>query len=495
MQKLLNFFKNNKIILHFLILSAITAAVYFGNYKNDYSYFDDFAEIVDNEYVDPQKNGIAPLFTDIKSFHFYVPFKHLVNYSLNSAAHFDPHVSHLFSDILHIFNVLLCYMVILRLSRSYRIAFLTALFFAITPAGSNAVNEIAARGHLFTGFFALSSFLFYMLADSSGLKRNQDMHFLISSAILFFLGLFFWPTLIVLPALLIVYEFAKDNRQSAKKVFFKILPFALIAVLAAAINLYVSHLRNSQEVQAAVFDNGLILSLKLFGWASVYKIPSLVAHYIVYCFVPPFFDIIYSPPLPAFLKDPLRYLWQFGVLAAYAAICFFACRKNRIFILAPAFFIIFLLPGLALIYKTEVMSLRYMYMGSIGVFFAIFAFLDTYAFPYLGGKKKWIAVLILGLFFIFSAVNSYARKYMWANPHKVTTSMFANKGLAEVWGWFLKINWENDLILKLTYLKNAEQTLEQNKYGYDLSYDLINQNIKGRVQFILDILYVRKEKE
>ena len=482
---MLNFFKNNKIILHFLILSVITAGVYFGNYKNDYGYFDDYAEIVNNKYVDPAKSDIASLFTDVKSIHFYAPFKHLVNYSLNFIAPFNPHVSHLFSDIVHIFNVLLCYMVILMLSKSYRAAFLTALFFAVAPVGSSAVNEIAARGHLFTGFFALSSFLFYMLADSSGLKHNQSKHFIALSAFLFFTGLFFWPTLIVLPALMIVYEFAKKNRGPVKKVFLKMLPFAVIAFIAAVINLYVSR----------SVDSGLFFSLNLFGWASLYKIPSLTAHYIIYCFVPPFFDVICSPPLPAFAQDPLRYLWQFGVLAAYSAVCFFAFRKNRIFILAPAFFIIFLLPRLALMHETEVMSLRYMYMGSIGVFFALFAFLEIYAFPYLGGKKKWIAVLILGLFFIFSAVNGYSRKYMWANPAKVTTAMIANGGIMEVLGWFLKIDLEDDLILKLTYLKKAEEALESNKYGYDLFYDFIDQGIKGNTKVIKDLLHGGNGKE
>ncbi|MCL1971653.1 MAG: hypothetical protein FWG57_01520 [Endomicrobia bacterium] len=447
----MNFFKNNKIIFHFLILAVITAAVYFGNYKNDY------ALAVNNEYS--------------------------VNYFLNLAEPFNPHVSHLFSDIIHVFNVLLCYMVILMLSKSYRAAFLTALFFAVAPVGSNAVNEIAARGHLFTGFFALSSFLFYMLADSSGLKHNQDKHFIALAAFLFFIGVFFWPTLIVLPVLLAVYEFAKNNRQPVKKVFFKMLPFAVIVFIAAAVNLYV--LRS--------VDSGLFFSLNLFGWASLYKIPSLMAYYIVYCFVPPFFDIIYSLPLPPFMQDPLRYLWQFGVLASYAAVCFFAYRKNRIFILAPAFFIIFLLPGLILIDKTEVMSLRYMYMGSIGVFFALFAFLEIYAFPYLGGKKKWIAVLVLGLFFVFSAVNSYVRKYMWVNPDKITAAMLGNEGLAEVYGWFLKTDMEDDLILKLTYLKQAEEALEKNKYGYDLAYDLTDRKIKEKTKVVRELLHGEKK--
>ncbi len=482
----MKFFKNiftNKIVFHSLILIAVTAIIYLGNYSNQYSYFDDYQEIIYNPLVNPE-NPAENIFTDFKTFHFYVPFKHLVNYCINIISPYNPHISHILSDLIHILNVLLCYLVILRISKSYRIAFFTAVFFAGAPVCSNAVNEIAARGHLFTAFFALSSFLAYMFADSSGLKHNQNKHFIALSALLFFTGLFFWPTLIVLPALLLVYEAVKENRESVKKIVLKMLPFVFAAIAVVAVNLYISHLRHSMETQSAVFDNGLIFSLNLFGLESFYKIPALIADYIIYCFIPPFFDIIFAPPLPVFAEMPFMYLGKFAVIAIYIAVCVLIFKKDKKNLIAPAIFVIFLLPGIIFMYKTELISLRYMYTASIGIFFALFVFLEKYFFQSSKNYKKRVAIAVLAVFFAYCAANSFTRKYFWANPHTVTDAMIVNGNIAAVWGWFVKINWEPSLEGKLEYLKIAKTKLEENKYGYDLQYGLINQNIEGRIEYI-----------
>lgn len=479
-----DFFTAKKIVLHMLLLAAVSAAVYFGNFSNDYSYYDDYKEIVNNKYADPRQSGALNLFTDINSFHFYVPLKHLTNYVLNLAFYFNPHVSHLFSDIIHIFNVLLCYLLILRLFKSYRAAFLTALTFAVAPVCANAVNEIAARGHLFTAFFALSSFYIYTFADAKGLKHNQDKHFILLSLLLYIAGLFFWPAVIVLPAVLVAYEFLRENKNSAKKIFLRLLPFIIAAVIILMINLYISYIRKSADTQNAVFDNGMIFFVKLFGWESLYKIPALTAYYIIYCFAPPFFDIIFAPPLPLLSQAPLAYCGKFLILAAYAAVCVLIYRKNRMTLLAPLFFAAFLFPGMIFMYKTELISLRYMYTAGIGVFFGLYAFAELYVFPYAKNYKKWVCVLLISLFLTASAANSAARKYSWKNPERVTDSMIKNGGLAEVWGWLLKLNWERDLDSILLYLHKAKETLEKNRYGYDLQYDLVNQNITGRIAYI-----------
>lgn len=480
-----------------LILAAVVAAVYFGNFSNSFSYTDDYKEVVSNKLVDPAANSALEIFTDISSFHFYVPLKHIANYWLNLIAYFNPHLSHLFSDILHIFNVILCYLVILRLSKSYRIAFLTALFFAVAPVCSNAVNEIAARGHLFTAFFGLSSFFCYMLADSTGLKHNQGKHFIALSLLLYSIGLFFWPTIIVLPVLFLAYEVIKEAKLPAallKKIFFKLLPFIIIAFAVAALNLYISYLRHAQETQSAIFDNGMILFFKLFGWASIYKIPYLAGKYLVYCFAPPFFDIVFAPPLPEFWPGRAEYLLMTGLLGCFAAMCVPAYRKNKISILSLVIFVIFLFPGMFVMYKTELISLRYMYFASIGVFFGVFTFLEYFVFQRIQTKyAKWAAVFALGLWFTFFSVNSYVRKHAWRNPTAVTSAMTANGGIAEVWGWFLKINWEPDWNLKLQYLYKAKETLEKNKSGYELQYGLINQNIEGRIEFIENILRAKRK--
>lgn len=480
-----------KFLFPILILICVTAAIYLGNYSNNYSYYDDYKEIVSNEYVNPSIKGAGELFTNLKAFHFYVPLKHYTNYVLNHISFLNPHISHLFSDLLHILNVILCYLLIIKLSKSYKVAFLTALMFAVSPVCSNAVNEIAARGHLFTAFFAMLSFYMYILADSKGLKHKQGLYFLAASLVFYLLGLFFWTTIIIFPALLIIYEFAKEkeNRHPAKILFLKISPFFTKAAVILLINLYISYLRYSLQTQSAAFDNGLIFSLNLFGWQSFYKIPALIAYYISYCFVPPFFDIVFAPPLPDFFQSPLKYISAFAIIAVYLTVCFYVYKKDKFLLTGMAIFAVFLFPGIVFMYKTELLSLRYMYFASIGIFFTVFVFLENFVFNRENSFfLKRCCVYILIIWFLFAASNSYFRKNTWENPETVTNAMIKNRNIAEVWGWFLKINWETDLQTNKQYLIKAKETLEKNKYGYDLQYDLINQNIEGRIQYIDTLL-------
>ncbi|MDR1696372.1 MAG: hypothetical protein LBR69_07090 [Endomicrobium sp.] len=471
-----------------LILAVVTAMVYLGNYSNDYGYYDDYKEIVSNEYVHPSVKEASELFTNIESFHFYVPLKHLANYVLNGISFLNPHISHLFSDFLHIFNVILCYLLIIKLSKSYKTAFLTALMFAVSPVCSNAVNEIAARGHLFTAFFGMLSFYMYILADAKGLKRNQGLYFLAASVLFYLTGLFFWATIILLPVLFAVYEFAKEKRLPVKTICLKISPFLAKAFIVFLINIYISYLKHSAQTQSAAFDNGLIFSLNLFGWQSLYKIPALIADYITYCFVPPFFDIVFAPPLQNFFQSPLKYIFAFVILAAYSAVTVYICKKDKTFLFGAAIFAVFLLPGLVFMYKTELLSLRYMYTASIGIFFTVFVFADIALQKFSQNKffpaLKRFGIYIAVIWFFYAASDSYFRKYAWANPKTVTDAMISNGDLAEVYGWFLKINWEKDLLLNRQYLIKAKETLEKNKTGYDLQYGLVNQNITGRILYI-----------
>jgi len=279
----------------------------------------------------------------------------------------------------------------------------------------------------------------------------------------------------------------KDSNNSTFHFPLSTLPFIAAALICIAVNLYISYLRSSLETQQAVFDNGLILSLKLFGFSSIYKIPAIIGDYIIFTFIPPFFDIIFALPLMNFTQMPLEYILKFAVILIFVLMSVAVYKKDKIFILAPAFFVFFLLPGIIVMYKNELISLRYMYAASVGIFFTLCVFADIYIVPKLTGYKKYFGTAILAVFITFSFTNSYVRKELWKNPETVTNAMLVNGGISEVFGWFQKINWEKDLNIKLEYLLKAKEVLEKNKAGYELQYDLVNQNLEGRIEYIRQV--------
>jgi hypothetical protein len=185
-----------------------------------------------------------------------------------------------------------------------------------------------------------------------------------------------------------------------------------------------------------------------------------------------------------FTQMPGTYIAKIAAILIFAGISIAIYRKNKIFAVAPAFFVFFLLPGIAVMYRNELISLRYMYAASTGVFFTFFAFIWFCIVPHITRRRKRDLVAILILFIAISFVNSFVRKKLWKDPQTVTDAMLLNGGVSEVWGWFQKINWEKDLNVKLKYLLKAKEVLEKNKAGYELQYDLINQNLEGRIDYI-----------
>lgn len=468
-----------KIILQLAVLAVITGIVYFGNYSNSYGNYDDYIEILYNKNVNPRESPLSAVFTNVEAFHFYVPFKHAVNYVLNVIAPFNAHVSHLFSDFLHILNVFLCFFLVLLLSKSNRIAFLTALMFAVAPVAGAAVNEIAARGHMFTAFFAMLSFIFYILADKENIKKQLSLILRIASAAVYVLGLFFWPNVIVLPAVLLCYEILKDNKISIKQLWARLLlPFALSATAVLATNIFITLNFISHRGDQAVLGEGLVIFYNFLGWSSVYKMPAILAEYIIYSFRPPFFDIVFSPYLPSFAEGFVFYISRFAVVAAFIAVCVLVYRKNKKLLTAPAIFIFFLLPGLLLLYNNEYVSLRYMYLPCIGIFFTVFAFLEYYVFTVpKESYKKWLAVFLTALWFTYAAVNTSARKYTWRNPSSITNSMIENGGTAEFWGWYFKTAGDITPVQKLIYLERALEILEKDKIKNSLRYNSVKRRL------------------
>ncbi|MDR1942458.1 MAG: hypothetical protein LBQ47_09045 [Endomicrobium sp.] len=487
-----------KNIIAAVIVSVAVFAVYFGNFSNGFTPFDDRDEIVTNPLVNPQINSFKDILLDFQTFHFYVPLKNAVNLWLNKISFLDPRLQHLVSDFLHLLNVLLCFVLVLKLSKSFRISFLTALFFAVSPACSNSINEISARGHLFTAFFGQISVLFYIFADENREKFLKRTLFRILSAAVFFAGLFFWVTLAVLPLFIFVYECLKKERIAIKQLFFRLLlPFFMASAICVSINVFIAPMAKMQSTQnftvidsndpnaGAVIGNGLEPFYKIWGASLLYKVPVTVSKYITLCFVYPFFDAAIEMPGGNFLANLICAV----PLCIFIALSFLIWRKDRQLIFGSALFFIFLIPGIFFIYPTQAPILRYLYFPAAGAAYTVFAFLELYVFCKIGGGyKKWAVIFIISLWFVYMGVNSYTRKYLWENPATVINAMIENGGYASCWGWFLKgeLSFGNKNKL-ICFLKSQEELLKVSPKKV-ANYEIVKQNLEEVIKNLVSDL-------
>jgi hypothetical protein len=141
--------------------------------------------------------------------------------------------------LFHLGNVLLLYLVCLRLLPSRSASLIAALLFAVHPANSEAVNFISARNTLLALFFSLASFLTFMRA------RDQGRQWPFFSAILFFCGLLSKETAFMLVGILILYTIiplpGQEGREQGPRRFVTLLPYLAAILVYFVMRTYALH--------------------------------------------------------------------------------------------------------------------------------------------------------------------------------------------------------------------------------------------------------------
>ena len=256
---------------------------------------------------------------------------------------------HLVNLILHILNVILVFLTIFSLFGRRKLAFITALLFAVHPVNTQVVSWISGKP------YAQMS-LFFLMAVSMH-KR------LVISIISFLLSLTIQVGALGMPFLLLVYH------RNKKKTFYYF----------AALLLSIPFLSKMLFKRIAMFDS---LSAGVYIWPAPGRIVAV------------FRVLFYYLKLAVF---PLKLGWYHSIgfdynknlenfnLAAVGsilAVCFliflaFKYRnKSREFSFGIAWFFITLLPCLNIIYTNSVIAERYLYLPLIGFCLALASLLE-----------------------------------------------------------------------------------------------------------------------
>ena len=200
-----------------LILTALVYANSLGNLF----VWDDSWSIVDNGFIKSWKN-LPLLFnraylTSFQDFGFlgerdigsgeisYRPvatLSYFIDYSLWGLNPFGYHLTNL---LLHLFNLVLLYFFAALLTKEKKTPLLAALLFGLHPLNSEAVAVISFREDLLAFLFFIASLICYMKLDAfRGIKKGTIY---IASLIFFLLALFSKEMALVLPLILVLYDF------------------------------------------------------------------------------------------------------------------------------------------------------------------------------------------------------------------------------------------------------------------------------------------------
>ncbi len=355
---------------------------------------------------------IAHYFTQSDGF-FYRPGTKVYFLLTYSVFWFNQVIYHAVSILLHFTAVALFFLIARKILHSHLLAVLAAFLFLLMSGYSEAVFWISSTGFLFTAVFALSSLLFFMLWE-----ENRKIHYYILSLIALTLGLLFHEQGVIIPFLLILYKYTKDESITLRKLFSKF--HYLFLFTPVGIYLVVRYIAQSHWFSGDYSYNLLKLPFNIVG--------NLLGYLSLFLFGPIF--------LP--LYQTFRNLLKGNIILAIPAILliilgsYLLYRKifrnlekkdQKIIIFGCLFFIISLLPFLGL----GNIASRYNYLASFGLVI-VFVFLIRKLYIHLqdyGRDISFIATSTLILvFFLFHIIQVQQIHFDWTGAGEKTKKFF-----------------------------------------------------------------------
>jgi len=275
-------------------------------------------------------------------------FTFLLNYSIGGL---DTFGYHFFNVLVHILNAFFFYVLFARYAdpdsrTGYSIPYvLAAIIFLIHPVNTESVTYISSRSSVLSTFFVLASMLSFFRATEMRLRLPL---YLLS--ILFFLtGLFTKEAAIVLPALLMLFDyfFVSNSGRGLKARLKYHVPFFLLTLALSLV--YLSYLTRPEADRP---------------WAT--HIPTELNVFVEYgklLFVPLGLTIDHDVTLLGLFSG--RALFSLTALMTLIALALFLKKKNPAIAFSIFWFFISLAPFLVIRVK-DFMAERWLYTASLG---------------------------------------------------------------------------------------------------------------------------------
>jgi len=374
-----------KHITSFAIYIFVGICLYYFSFKNQFI-FDDFHYIQNNPLIkttDPQ--NLVGIFSSFYKWD-YLPltlFSFALEYKLFGL---NPVGYHVTNFVLHILNCLLVHILIYHLTKSFFTTCLTSLFFLIHPVNVESVAWVSELKNLLSFLFFIAAFILFVQFQKK-----------ILSAFLFTLGLLAKVSIIILPLLLVLYEYCYTKIPLKKAIWDK-WPFWFISLIFSAITL-MSH-SSGKGIKVRVEGDGI---------HSLYSMVVIFKEYLIKLFLPLnlnvwYADIIFISPLN------LKVIWAFLWIVGFGLLLKIYRQKNLTIFFGLSWFLISLLPVSRIAPLAQMMADRWLYIPYLGLLLAIFSAIRVYAKKAnFNAKNYFFLYVILGVLFTLNMSLSWER--------------------------------------------------------------------------------------
>lgn len=412
---------NGKIIPYLVLI--LTIIVFIRTIGFDFLSIDDELFVSSNPDIQSfTYNNLVKIFS---SFYggMYMPIT-MLTYTIEFAFFkTNPAIYHITNLLFHLINVFLVFFLFKKISQKPIIAILVTLLFAIHPMHVESVVWIAERKDVLYCFFYLLSIIFYFRYYYEEKKKKW-----IALSLLFFvLSVLSKSMAVTLPVLLILIDYYKKRRFEIKTLW-KIAPFFAISIVFA----FLSVLSQKEQGGLNALENfSIIERFIVFTYSASY--------YIVKMFFPINLSIYHFFPLSG--NVPIIYYLSPLFIVLISVVIYKLKTNRQEIIFGMLMYFVSILPVLQIIpIGDSVVSERYSYFPSLGVFFII-GFIVNKWYEYLKNKKKSTitpVVFVLSITIVISLVT-YNNLSFWKDSKSILTDLI-NKDSKHFYPYFLRGN-------------------------------------------------------
>jgi len=399
-----NYGKLAKDYIWLALIVIFTLILFSGTLKNKFVNWDDDTYIHKNTSI--QQLNVENL-KKICTEPYFANYHPLTSLSYALEYHFfklNPYAYHLTNLILHLFNIILVFIFVRKLTDKKIIPLVASFLFAVHPMHVESVAWISERKDMLYTFFYLSSLIIYLRF----LKENKPLLY-VFSFFLFLFSLMSKSAAVSLPLILIFLSFFINNKLVFKD-FVRSIPFFALSLVFGMITLFAQndaiHIININELYHP-FERILLIFFAI--------------HFYISRFVFPFgFSAVHAFPDKEIAPFPVEFYISPIIVLVLILIIIMSKGEIKKYLIFGFFFFLFNIILVIQIIPVgdSVVSERYTYVSYIGLSL-IFAYITE---KYLIEKFKILTIFIFTIYFFYLSVATYNQIKTWENSETLWTN-------------------------------------------------------------------------
>jgi len=318
----------------------------------------------------------------------------------------NPLPYHVFNIILHAATSIVIFILFKKISKSFFIGLVTALFFAVHPLHVETITWICSRDEIMCTLFPLIAWWFFTKRLAHSMQGTKYLGW---EMLFFTLGLLSREMAMVFPILLVVYVISFYKKRQWKNGLMATLPYWVVTFFYTLYRFgfwwtNLAQTKINPSVNIPLFNHFLLI-IKTVGhyiWLLIAPIRLAADHYF---------------PVHVTMAD-LGVFSGLIILAvcAFLTVYFYKKGLKKLFFGLVFMILAFLPAANILILEGRPFGEQRAYLPSIG-----FCFLLAILFKKIFSKKKGLALILLALLIGFYSSKTWIYNYDWQSPLKLWT--------------------------------------------------------------------------